>query len=67
MKPAKLPAPQPTIRFSAKVEEALLTLPKGTNAKLPAGKTIIEATINGFPFRAALKPDGKGGHCLKVN
>ncbi|HKB57634.1 MAG TPA: YdeI/OmpD-associated family protein [Lacunisphaera sp.] len=68
MKPAKLPAPQPTIRFSAKLEEALLTLPKSASAKLPArGMTMVEATINGFPFRAALEPDGKGSHCLRVN
>jgi len=28
---------------------------------------MVEATINGFPFRAALEPDGKGSHGLKVN
>lgn len=33
MKPAKLPAPQPTIRFSAKLEEAPLTLPKARAAE----------------------------------
>jgi hypothetical protein len=65
MKPTKLPAPQPTIRFSAKLEKARLTLPKAASAKLPAGRTMIEATINGFPFRAPL--EGKGSHCLKVN
>jgi len=65
MRPAKLQETKPTIRFSAKLEEALLTLPKAASAQLPAGKTMIEATINGFPFRAAL--DGKGRHCLKVN
>lgn len=65
MKPTKLQEPQPTIRFRAKLDEALLTLPKSASAKLPAGRTMIEATINGFPFRAAL--EGKGRHCLKVN
>lgn len=65
MKPAPLPETKPTIRFSAKLEEGLLTLPKAASAKLPAGKTVVEATINGFPFRAAL--EGKGGHSLKVN
>ena len=68
MKPAKLQATKPTIRFRAKLEEALLTLPKSASAKLPArGLTMVEATINGFPFRAALEPDGKGSHCLRVN
>jgi hypothetical protein len=28
---------------------------------------MVEGTINGFPFRAALEPDGKGSHGLKVN
>lgn len=68
MKPANLPASQPTIRFNARLEEALLTLPKSASAKLPSrGLTMVEATINGFPFRAALELDGKGSHCLKVN
>src|SRR5271156_2543403 len=29
--------------------------------------TMVEATINAFPFRAALQADGKGSHCLKVD
>ena len=29
--------------------------------------TAVEGTINGFPFRATLEPDGQGGHWLKVN
>jgi hypothetical protein len=29
--------------------------------------TSVEGTINGFPFRATLEPDGKKGHRLKVN
>jgi hypothetical protein len=28
---------------------------------------MVEGTINAFPFRAALEPNGKGSHCLKVN
>ena len=27
----------------------------------------VEGTINGFPFRATLEPDGQRGHWLKVN
>jgi hypothetical protein len=78
MKPAKLRKIDSTIRFSAglarpKTTEkvaswTLLTLPKNASAKLPSrGPTMIEGTINAFPFRAALEPDGKGSHQLKVN
>ena len=28
---------------------------------------MVEGTINGFPFRAALEPNGKGSHWLTVN
>jgi len=65
MKLAKLPEPKPTIRFRAKLEESLLTLPKAADAKLPRGTVVVEATINGFPFRSPL--ERKGGHCLKLN
>jgi hypothetical protein len=78
MKLAKLEETKSTIRFSAKLfrpkatEEigswTLLTLPKNASAKLPSrGMTMVEGTINGFPFRAALEPNGNGSHCLKVN
>ena len=57
-----------TIRFSAKLEKSVLTLPKAASRKLGSkGATTIEATINGFPFRAPLEPDGKGSHQLKVS
>jgi Bacteriocin-protection, YdeI or OmpD-Associated/Domain of unknown function (DUF1905) len=67
-----------TIRFSAKLLRpeaaetitswALLTLPRSASAKLPSrGQTMVEGVINSLPFRAALEPDGKGSHCLKVN
>jgi hypothetical protein len=29
--------------------------------------TTVEGTINGFPFRATLEPDGQRSHWLKVN
>ena len=78
MDTAKLQETKSTIRFSAKLfrPEAtekigswtLLTLPKNASAKLPSrGMTMVEGTINGFPFRAALEPDGKGSHWLRVN
>jgi hypothetical protein len=28
---------------------------------------MVEGTVNGFPFRAALEPNGKGSHWLKFN
>ena len=78
MKMAKLQETKSTIRFSAKLFRpratekigswTLLTLPKNASAKLPTrDMTMVEATINGFPFRAALEPNGKGSHWLRVN
>jgi len=66
------------IRFKAKLfrpaesEKAgswtFLVLPKNASAKLPSrGMTAIEGTINGFPFQAALEPDGQKSHWLKVD
>ena len=77
MKPAKLQETKLTIRFSAKLfppnanektASWTLTLPKNASAKLPSrGSTMVEGTINSFPFRAALEPNGKGSHWLRVN
>ena len=78
MKLAKLQETKSTIRFSAKLFRpkateqigswALLALPRNAGAKLPSrGRTMVEGTINGFPFRAALEPNGKGSHWLRVN
>jgi hypothetical protein len=78
MKLAKLQETKSTIRFSAELFRSkatekigswtLLTLPKNASAKLPSrGMTMVEGTINGFPFRAALEPNGKGSHWLRVN
>jgi len=77
MKLAKLQQTKSTIRFSAKLfrseatenaESGTLTLPKNVSAKLPSrGMTMVEGTINSFPFRSALEPNGKGSHCLRVN
>ena len=45
-----------------------LTLPKNASAKLPSrSMTSVEGTMNGFPFKATLEPDGQGGHWLKVD
>src|SRR6266480_3888256 len=78
MQLANLRETKSTIRFSAKLFRpkvtekigswTLLTLPKNASAKLPSrGMTMVEGTINGFPFRAALEPTGKGSHRLRVN
>jgi hypothetical protein len=66
-----------TIRFCAKLFRPktkektgswTVTLPKNASAKLPTrGRTMVEGAINSFPFRAALEPNGKGRHCLRVN
>jgi Bacteriocin-protection, YdeI or OmpD-Associated/Domain of unknown function (DUF1905) len=46
----------------------LLRLPKSASAKLPSrGLTMVEGTINGFRFQAALEPDGNGSHWLRVD
>jgi hypothetical protein len=45
-----------------------LVLPGNVSAKFPTrGMTTVEGTINGYPFRATLEPDGQKGHWLKVN
>ena len=77
MKLAKLQETKSTIRFSTKLFRPkanektgswTLTLPKNASAKLPSrGMTMVEGTINGFPFRVALEPNGKGSHWLRVN
>src|SRR5271154_7100105 len=78
MKLAELQETKSTILFSAKLLRpkatekigsfTVLTLPKNASAKLPSrGTTIVEGTINGFPFRAALEPNRKGSHWLRVN
>src|SRR5271166_1431989 len=77
MKPTERQASQSTIRFSGKLSRpkatkksgswTLLTLPKIASTKLPSrGMTMVEGTINSVPFRAALEPNGKGSHRLRV-
>jgi hypothetical protein len=67
-----------TIRFRAKLLRAqatekirsstFLTLPQNASAKLPSrAMTMVEGTINGLPFRAALEPDGKGSQRVRLN
>jgi Bacteriocin-protection, YdeI or OmpD-Associated/Domain of unknown function (DUF1905) len=78
MKPAKPQETKSTIRFSTKLLRAkagekfeswtLLTLPRNASAEIPSrGMTMVEGTINGFLFRAALEPNGEESHSLRVN
>lgn len=62
----------PEIRFNAKLSNigsrTILHLPKSASAKLPSrGMVMVEGTINGFRFQAALEPDGKRGHWFGVD
>lgn len=61
-----------TIRFEAKLYTigswTILRLPEEASSHLPSrGMTMVEGTINGFRFRAALEPDGKGSHWFEVD
>jgi hypothetical protein len=77
MKPAKSQETRSTICFSGKLvplkadQKArawTLTLPKSATAKLASrGRVMVEGAIHSFPFRAALEPDGRGSHWLRVN
>jgi len=77
MRLAKLQETKSTIRFSSrlfrpkaneKTGSWTLPLPKNASTRLPSrGMTMVEGTINSFPFRAALEPTGKGSHWLRVN
>jgi len=78
MQTAKVQETRSTIRFGAKLlrpeatgklgSSTFLTLPKIASAKLPSrGVTTVEGTIYGFPFRAALEPNGNGTHRLRVD
>lgn len=47
---------------------AFLILPKAESAKLPRrGRTTVDGTLNDYPFRATLEPDGQLSHWLKVS
>ena len=59
----------PTIRFNASIEsKAVLTLPKSTSAKLSFRDIkMVEGVIDSFPFRLAIRSDGRGSQWLKIN
>lgn len=73
-----MPQPAPRLRFRAKLQRpaeaakgeswTFLVLPKEASAKLPSrGLALVEGTLNGTPFEAALDPDGQKSHWLKVS
>lgn len=46
----------------------ILLLPKNASAKLPSrGMTVVQGTINGYPFQAALEPNGRGSHWFRLS
>lgn len=60
------------ISFKAKLFKVgqwiILRLPDDASAKLPSrGQVMVRGTINGEPFQAALEPDGRWSHWLKVD
>jgi hypothetical protein len=64
---ATLLRPKETGRAKA-VSWSFLTVPDEASAKLPSrGMVSVEGTLNGFPIRITLEPDGRGGHWLKVD
>jgi hypothetical protein len=61
-----------TIHFETtplKIREwIILRLPVSASTKLPSrGMTLVEGTINGYPSKIVLEPDGKGSHWFRVD
>jgi Bacteriocin-protection, YdeI or OmpD-Associated/Domain of unknown function (DUF1905) len=63
------------IRFKAKLHRprakggtwSFLVLPRAASARLPTRSALtVEGSINGHAFRAAIEPDGRKSHWLKV-
>lgn len=60
------------IRFKAKLFTigtwTILRVPEKASARLPSrGQTMVEGTINDFPFRTPLEPDGMWSHWFRVD
>lgn len=67
----KTQAAKPTVLFSAqlpapKANGCAITIPKKETAKLPPGKSVVEGTINLFPFRGQVEVNGKD-YVLKIS
>ena len=64
---------KPTENIEGVDSWTLLTLPKNVSARLPFPSapsrdvTMVEGTINGFPFRAALDINGTGSYWLRLS
>ena len=61
-----------TIHFETKLFKigswTILRLPEQASIKLPTrALTMVEGTINGFPFQAALEPDGRRSHWFHLD
>lgn len=76
MKHAEMREIRSTIRFSTTLLQppdasgswSILTLPANASVELPSRvQTMVEGTIHGFPFRAALEPVGEGSHRLTMS
>jgi hypothetical protein len=74
LKPANTKTASSTVRFSAKLIRSPedgwshFTLPAEASAQLPSfGRTMVEGTIHGFPFRAPLEPNDERGHRLRIS
>lgn len=53
---------------AARASWTFLNLPAAASAALPSrGMVSVDGTINGKKFLATLRPDGKGGHWMKVD
>lgn len=64
--------PISTVSFKAKPYKigswTILRLPEKASEKLPSrGQVMVEGTINDFPFKTALEPDGKWSHWFRVD
>ncbi len=60
-----------TIRFETKPlkigDWTILRFPENESAKLPSrGMTLVAGTVNSFPSKIVLEPDGKGSHWFKI-
>lgn len=72
MKITKTQEDLPLISFESKVfkidSSFILQLPKSVSINLPSrGIVMVEGIINGYGFKTALEPDGKGSHWFYVD
>ncbi|HSW80134.1 MAG TPA: YdeI/OmpD-associated family protein [Candidatus Saccharimonadales bacterium] len=61
-----------SIKFETKLlkigDSIILLLPKEVSSKLPSrGQVMVEGTINNFPIKTPLEPDGRWSHWLRMD